>query len=477
MSSPSGSHPPRVIIAGAGLAGLCAAYELTQNNHDAMVLEARDKPGGRVQTLREGLTDGLYAEAGAMFFPSGHPLTMQYANLLKLPLVPFDIFNTNIIYAAFGKRTRVSIPGIQTVPARWLPELRPDERELSIGGLRNKYADGQLNVLGDPTEPGWPPESLKVIDAQSMGQYMRARGASEAAVRLLSIGYYNLWGEGVDSISSLFLLRDDYLEKQHLVSMVLPGGNDQFPKAFANLLPGKIQYNSPIVRIEHGDHGVRVFFEQNGIVNSIDGDYLICTIPFSVLRSIPILPAMPPDKQEMIDTLLYTSVSRIYLQVSQPFWQLEDLSGWAITDLPMMTVTPIFNTPGTQAVIHCYITGENARRVNLMTEAERAEFALDQLEIIYPTIRQYYTGHAISKCWDLDPWSCGDYVWFRPGQMTKYMPVIMRPEGRIYFAGEHASPWPAWMQGALYSGQRCASLIHQAYSQGRAAAVSSGNAR
>jgi monoamine oxidase len=460
----SSSNKPRVIVAGAGLAGLCAAYELTQNNHEVVVLEARDQPGGRVQTLRDGLTDGLYAEAGAMFFPSGHPLTMHYARLLKLPIVPLNLFNTNIIYHIYGKRKQLSVPGFDTVPTDWLPELRPDEQELSIGALRNKYADGDLQVLGDPTKPGWPPEELKAIDEQSFAQYMRANGASEAAVRLLSIGYYNLWGEGPDSISSLFLMRDDYLEKHHLVSMVLPGGNDQFPKAFASLLPGKIQYNSAITRIEHSDESVRVIYEQDGAEKSIDGDYLVCTIPFSVLRSIPFSPALPADKQQMIDTLLYTSVSRIYLQVSQPFWQLEDLSGWATTDLPVMTVTPIFNTPGTQAVLHCYITGETARQVNEMTEPERAEFALTHLEVIFPTIRKYYTGHYTSKCWDLDSWSRGDYVWYAPGQMTKYMPVIMRPEGRIYFAGEHASPWPAWMQGALYSGQRCANLIDQAYS-------------
>ncbi len=109
MGSPD---KPRVIVAGAGLAGLCAAYELTQNDHEVVVLEARDRPGGRVQTLRDGLTDGLYAEAGAMFFPSGHPLTMHYARLLKLPIVPFNLFNTNIIYHVYGKRKQLSVPDL-----------------------------------------------------------------------------------------------------------------------------------------------------------------------------------------------------------------------------------------------------------------------------------------------------------------------------------------------------------------------------
>ena len=88
-------------------------------------------------------------------------------------------------------------------------------------------------------------------------------------------------------------------------------------------------------------------------------------------------------------------------------------------------------------------------------------FALEQMEKVYPAIRENFEVGA-SKCWDEDEWARGDYAWFKPGQMTSLIPHIARPEGRIHFAGEHASAWPGWMQGALESGNRAAREINEA---------------
>ena len=85
-----GGVKKRVIVIGAGLAGLCAAYELEALGHDVTVLEAQDRPGGRVHTLRSPFSDGLYAEAGASRIPTSHDLTLAYARLFALPLVPFE---------------------------------------------------------------------------------------------------------------------------------------------------------------------------------------------------------------------------------------------------------------------------------------------------------------------------------------------------------------------------------------------------
>ncbi len=102
--------PKKVIIVGAGLAGLSAGYELTQVGHDVTILEARARPGGRVHTLRDAFSEGLYAEAGATRIPDHHHFTLKYAELFGLALDPFQPPDSPTIYYARGQRIRVK-PG------------------------------------------------------------------------------------------------------------------------------------------------------------------------------------------------------------------------------------------------------------------------------------------------------------------------------------------------------------------------------
>ena len=102
-----GVAPKRVIIVGAGLAGLCAAYELDASGHEVTALEAQTRPGGRVQTLRDPFDDGLFAEAGASRIPTSHDLTLGYARIFGLPLVPFEPVNVPSIRYAYRQRSRI----------------------------------------------------------------------------------------------------------------------------------------------------------------------------------------------------------------------------------------------------------------------------------------------------------------------------------------------------------------------------------
>jgi monoamine oxidase len=93
-----------------------------------------------------------------------------------------------------------------------------------------------------------------------------------------------------------------------------------------------------------------------------------------------------------------------------------------------------------------------------MSDSERLAAALEGMAMVYPRIRDQFEGGA-SKCWDSDEWSRGAYTWFKPGQMTSWLPHIARAEGRIHFAGEHTSTNPGWMEGALESAERVVSEI------------------
>ena len=90
-----------------------------------------------------------------------------------------------------------------------------------------------------------------------------------------------------------------------------------------------------------------------------------------------------------------------------------------------------------------------------MSADERFNFTVSQVELVHPAIREYLEGGS-SVCWDNEQWSRGAYAWFRPGEMYSWLPHIASPEGRIHFAGDHTSPSPGWMNGALQSGNRAA---------------------
>ena len=126
--------PKRVLVVGAGLAGLSAAFELTQAGHDVTVLEARTRPGGRVHTLRDPFADGLYAEAGAARIPNHHHFTLKYAELFGLTLDPFEPPDVPSVYHVRGQRIRVT-PGQKV---EWPYDLTAEERALGLNGMREK---------------------------------------------------------------------------------------------------------------------------------------------------------------------------------------------------------------------------------------------------------------------------------------------------------------------------------------------------
>src|SRR5829696_4429218 len=153
--------PKKIIIIGAGLAGLSAAYELTRVGHDVTVLEARTCPGGRVRTLRDPFAEGLYAEAGASRIPNHHNFTLRYVELFGLTLEPFRRPEMPSVYHARGKRFTVT-PGQKF---EWPYALTPEERALGLNGMRQKYIWSMLGQLGDVTDPSWPPpDTLKKYD-------------------------------------------------------------------------------------------------------------------------------------------------------------------------------------------------------------------------------------------------------------------------------------------------------------------------
>lgn len=413
------------------------------------------RPGGRVHTIREPFSDGLHVEAGARFVPSYHDFTVKYVKEFNLRLIPIDFQGRQFVYFVDGKRI-IPKAGDSIV------EFTEEEKALGRRGRWGKYIGSVLPEIGDPTAPDWPAPSLQKYDQITFSEFLRSRGASPGFIRVTKFGLLQAWGDGIDSYSALSGLREEALAKIEQTSQTIEGGVDLLPKAFASRLKDNIRYGSPVVRIEHNNRGVRVKFLAAGGVQSLGADRVICTIPFSVLRHVEMDPPFSEPKQRAIRELPYTSVARIYLQFRRRFWRDANLAGFAVTDLPIMRcLNATLEQPGPRGILESYMTGPSARRVTRLAESERVRFTLEHLEKVFPGAKENIEGGA-SKCWDEDQWSRGDYNWFKPGQMISLLPHISQPEGRVHFAGDHASPWPGWMQGALHSGNRAAREVHNA---------------
>jgi monoamine oxidase len=450
----------KVLVLGAGLAGLSAAWELSQKGHDVTVLEAQMRPGGRVCTLREGFSDGLYADCGASELPADHEYTMRYVKLFGLQLDPWYRPELNMMSRVFHVQGVRSLTG---AAAKWPVEMTAEERALGSGGLAQKYFMAPLKELGDPKAPGWPPESLARWDGMTVAEMMRSLGASPGAVSLLGLQLYlDLPADGMEKTSALWLLRDSLLSPGGQEIHRIRGGMDLLPKAFAERLADRIVYGAPVVRIEQSAQGVEVAVQRAAGRERLTADYAVCTLPFSVLRTIEVAPDFSPPKRKAIEELPYAACAKIYLQARRKFWMEQKLSGFACTDLPIRFVFD--STPQSVArrgLLECYISGPQSEPVTALSPDRRLELAVENLEKVFPGVRDEIEG-GVSKSWKEDPWARGAYAYYQPGQMRSLLPHVAPAEGRVHFAGDHTSPWPHWMQGALYSGNRAADAIHQA---------------
>jgi monoamine oxidase len=445
------ASPETILVVGAGLAGLSAAYRLRDAGKKIILIEARDVPGGRVRTLRRYFDGGLYAELGPNRISDTHFYMLQWLNEFGLPLVPFAPERASQILVLNGVRARADNAEER---ARLTADLHEDERLMTPAGLLLKYIQGVPEDLGSPdfdaADPRW-----KEYDSITWPAWLASRGASKGAIDLMMLG-----GDS-SGFSALFLLQQIMLHKSQKSYLKIEGGMDRLPLAIANKLKRDIRYNCELVRLEPGAIGIRAFCREGSRMTTFTADRTVIAIPFSTLRRVAIEPAFAPDKMAAIQELLYHEATRFLFQSKTRFWQAEGLSGSARSNAPADIWDTSFGEKGRPGIL-ANTTGnpEIEAKLAAMAPESRIAFGLEQTKAAFPQLERELQKTYVQR-WAAEPYARGAFTVFRPGQMSAWAGVLGRAEGRVHFAGEHISPWTGWMEGALWSGERAAQEILQ----------------
>ncbi len=451
--------PKRVIVIGAGIAGLVAAFELRRQGHEPIVLEAQHRVGGRVKTIRD-FAPGLYAEAGAMRIPRVHDLTLAYCDLFGLKMRPFVMGNPRTLAHINGQR--LTMAEADAHPERLPFELAEHERgktwtELwneATSEFRRRYEEGGANSLD---------ALLKEFDHYSIREFLSERGFSEGAIELYGVMSFREANMNAAVVEQLREIVGRAFEDMQEIA----GGMDLLPNAFYEQLKPCLRFGAAVTAIEQSPDSVTVHYRGPAGRASVTGDYAVCAIPFSVLRDIEILgDGLSRLKQKAIRELSYNASGKILFQVRHRFWEQEDgiVGGTTVTDLPIRRICyPSYSDPNDErgTLLASYTWGQDALRWGALDHEDAIEQALEDVARVHPSITTEFEVGAVQNWYD-DPWARGAFALFEPEQQTRLQDAIVAPEGRIHFAGEHTSLYHAWIQGALESGIRAAKEIHEA---------------
>jgi monoamine oxidase len=469
-SSSHTSSPLHIVILGAGLTGLCAAFELEKQGHTITILEAdSDHIGGRVRTMHfEG---SMYGELGAMRIPQNHKLTLDYVKQFNLSLRQFNNYNPEAYYYVRGRKERCkNFSNLNS-----LFRITPWEHAATADQLWEKAIFRLLDRLPTRTcidlfAPLLLNKILRNLDQLSLQQIFNLAGFSQEAVQLIGSTYSIT--EHLDFAITQHLREElTGLFSQNFYEIV--GGNDQLPKAFAKRLRSKPMLGCNVIGLKQNTLTGRTtaIYRQQGRLNFIEGDCILCTLPFPILKQLEVDPPFSAQKHRSIHELQYDSSTKVLAVTRKRFWEADDkiFGGGTHTDLPIGAVyypsdnassrdVSVSNNAG--VILASYTFGQKARHLAKLPPEQREMFAIQQLAKIHPQLHQpAIVKSSVSWSWDKHPWSKGAFALHLPGQHTALYQNVIAPEGNIFFAGEHTSLANSWMQGAFESALRAVGQI------------------
>jgi monoamine oxidase len=449
----------RIVVVGAGLAGLTCAYRLKQAGHTTQVYEASDRVGGRCWTLRGAFAEGQIAEHGGELIDQGHSHIRQLAQELGLKL-------DNLLSAEQNGTEQVSYfdgehytyeEATDDIKQIW-QKMHADVSAASYPTLYNNF-----------TERGFELDHMSIVDwiNETVPGGIRSKLG-----QLLDVAYNIEYGAESSEQSSLNLLYLLAYSGQGQLRIFGPsnekyhvrGGNDQIPQRLANFLGGQITLGSELVAIRLNTNGTYTLtFKQGLSTKTVTADKVVMAIPFAIIRrSVDYSKAgFKPLKRTAIEEMGMGTNSKLHLQFTDRHWRGLGSNGETFSDRGYQNTWEVSRAqPGKSGVLVDYTGGKIGASFGSGTPERRAKQFLAQIEPVLPGISAKWNGRATVDFWTAYPWTRGSYSNWKVGQYTRFAGVEGEREpdkdtGNCHFCGEHTSiDFQGYLNGAVETGTR-----------------------
>lgn len=469
-----------VVILGAGIAGMTAAYELGKMGYTIKLLEARDFVGGRIQTARRGkvleemggtkqvceFDEGEYINMGAWRIPFNHYSTLHYTREFNVALELFNndndaayVYNENVEGPLNGKRVRMM--EVKADTRGYVDELLA--KSIHTGKLDELVttADKQLLIDYLVNEGYLSKEDLTYKGTDGRGYKVNPGGGLQAGVDSDPLGFSDLLHS---KLPLMYKSVGSFLMQKTMFQPV--GGMDMIAKAFEKRLTKNLSYNTEVTEIINRADKVEIHTvnTKSGKTAVITGDFCLCTIPLSVLRGIKT--DFTPKFKKAMEGVTYSMLCKIGLQMKERFWEKNHgiYGGHVFTNIPGINVisVPSSNWQGRKGTLLGYYSrGIEGAQMSARTPQERIDYALAAGEKIFPGeyTKMFEKGFSVS--WHLVKYNMGATThWSEEGRKL-YYPTLWEGEGRTLLAGEHMSYLGGWIAGGIESSWMQLARVHE----------------
>jgi len=449
----------RVVVIGAGLAGLTCAYRLKRSGIIATVYEANTRLGGRCWTRRGDFAQGQIAEHGGELIDQGHRTIRQLAQELGLPLDNLLAAEPNgsTIFTYFDGVAYSYRDAVRDLKRIWQP-LHRDLIEAGYPTLYNSYTarGAQLDQMSvtdwiNQTVPGGLGSPLgQLLEVAYTIEY-GAECDVQSALNLIYLLGYNSPGQ--------FTVFGQSNEKYHV-----RGGNDQIVSRLASLLGSQIVTGQALVALRRNPDGTYTLtFQISDQFTDVTADHVVLALPFSILKNSVDLKQAEFSELKMIaiQELAMGSNSKLNVQFDSRPWVALRCNGETYSDRGYQATWDVTRAqPESAGILVDYTGGQVADNFATGTPEEHAAEFLAQIEPVLPGLSSHWNGLATVDWWKGNPYTLGSYSYWQVGQYTGFAGVEREPQGNVHFCGEHTSiDAQGYLEGAVETGERAADEI------------------
>ena len=429
-----------VVVAGAGLAGLSAARELEKRGAAVTVIEARDRVGGRVHTVRSVFAGGQHAEAGGDLIEGEQEHVLGLAR--ELGLRTARILRGGFGFFGVDRRGQARVQsglGRLSGAARFLTR---EIRDFNLAGRR------------------WDTAVAARLGRMSVAAWLD-RANAPADVRAGMRGFRGFFLADPEDLSLLPLVEQfaEWGAPGRDEMFRIAGGNDTLATGIARRLEGALLLKTIVRRIVRRAEGVGVTIETLGQPHTdIHADYAVCALPASTARGVVFEPALPDAQHDAIARLRYGCATKLLLQFERRFWTKRGRPSAVGSNAPIGAFWDGNEQQrGPRAILTFLAGGAASAELQQILRQEGERGVVARIGALGRPSRLLASQAIV---WDRDPWARGGYAYFDPGFDPLWRDWLARPAGRVVFAGEHTSVrYQGYMNGAIESGLRAAAEV------------------